>query len=102
MSDPRSFTTTSKSSGRPRTFGETRDGRHLTLARISELSGLDTGMLSRLENGKILNPTLSTLWRYAGAIGVRVDLVVQGVPAGDDAAAWDPDEHATPMQQAGD
>jgi len=31
-------------------------------------------MLSRLENGKILNPTLGTLWRYAEAIGARIKL----------------------------
>jgi len=31
-------------------------------------------MLSRLENGKILNPTLGTLWCYAEAIGARIKL----------------------------
>jgi hypothetical protein len=48
----------------------------LSLATVSERSGLDTGLLSRLENGKILNPMLTTLWRYAGALGVQVSLTV--------------------------
>ncbi len=45
-----------------------RDRRGLSLAEVSERSGLDKGMLSRLENGKILNPTLATLWRYTAAV----------------------------------
>ena len=59
-----------------------RDRRGLTLAEVSERSGLDKGMLSRLENGKILNPTMTTLWRYAEAIGVRVALTVEPLTAG--------------------
>jgi DNA-binding Xre family transcriptional regulator len=46
----------------------------LSLADIAERSGLDKAFLSRLENGKVLNPTLSTLWRYADAVGMRVSL----------------------------
>ena len=53
-----------------------RDEQGLSLATVSERSGLDTGLLSRLENGKILNPMLTTLWRYAGALGVQVSLTV--------------------------
>src|SRR4051794_6549472 len=58
-----------------------RERRGLTLAEVSERSGLDRGMLSRLENGKILNPTITTLWRYAEAVGSRVSLVVEDEPA---------------------
>jgi transcriptional regulator with XRE-family HTH domain len=39
-------------------------------------------MLSRLENGKILNPTIATLWRYADAIGAQVSLAVEPLPLG--------------------
>lgn len=46
----------------------------MSLADVSERSGLDKAFLSRLENGKVLNPTLSTLWRYADAVGMRVSL----------------------------
>jgi len=59
-----------------------RERRGLSLAEVSERSGLDKGMLSRLENGKLLNPTLSTLWRYAEAIGARLILGVEAEPAG--------------------
>ncbi len=53
-----------------------RDEQGLSLATVSERSGLDTGLLSRLENGKILNPMLTTLWRYAVRLGVQVSLIV--------------------------
>jgi hypothetical protein len=39
-------------------------------------------MLSRLKNGKILNPTMATLWRYADAIGAQVCLGVEPLPIG--------------------
>jgi Helix-turn-helix len=57
-----------------------REERGLSLADISVHSGLDRGMLSRLENGKILNPTMATLWRYADAIGAQVSLGVEPLP----------------------
>ena len=57
-----------------------RDERGLSLTDVSESSGLDRGMLSRLENGKILNPTMATLWRYADAIGAQVSLAVEPLP----------------------
>ena len=59
-----------------------REERGLSLADVSERSGLDRGMLSRLENGKILNPTMATLWRYADAIGSQVSLGVEPLPIG--------------------
>ena len=39
-------------------------------------------MLSRLENGKILNPTVTTLWRYAEAVGMTLKLTAERVTAG--------------------
>jgi len=48
----------------------------LTLADVSDRSGLDIGLLSRLENGKVVNPTLMTLWRYANALGRTITLDV--------------------------
>lgn len=51
-----------------------RERRGLTLANVAEASGLDKAALSRLENGKLLNPTISTLWRYARAVGVELRL----------------------------
>ena len=54
-----------------------RDERGLSLSDVSERSGLDRALLSRLENGTILNPTMATLWLYADAIGARVSLTVE-------------------------
>jgi hypothetical protein len=61
-----------------------RDEQGLSLANVSELSGLDTGLLSRLENGKILNPMLTTLWRYASALGMQLSIAVGPAPNGSD------------------
>jgi len=59
-----------------------REMKGLSLTDVSERSGLDRGMLSRLENGKILNPTMATLWRYADAIGAQLTIGVEPLPAG--------------------
>ncbi len=61
-----------------------RGRQGLSLAAVSERSGLDKAMLSRLENGKILNPTVATLWSYAGAIGMTLRLSAEKVPQGAD------------------
>ena len=59
-----------------------RERRGLTLAAVADATGMDKGMLSRLENGKILNPTLSTLWRYARVVGVELRLDTHATAAG--------------------
>jgi helix-turn-helix protein len=41
---------------------------HLSLDAVAEASGLDKAYLSRLENGKVINPTVDSLFRYASAI----------------------------------
>jgi hypothetical protein len=58
-----------------------RDEQGLSLADVSERSGLDRALLSRLENGKVLNPTMATLWRYAEAIDSQVTLGVEPLTA---------------------
>jgi transcriptional regulator with XRE-family HTH domain len=52
----------------------------LSITDVSERSGLDRALISRLENDKILNPTMATLWRYADAIGSQVTLAVEALP----------------------
>jgi predicted transcriptional regulator len=54
-----------------------REAQGLSLADVSERSGIDRAAVSRLENGLQLNPTVETLYRYAGALGKRVAWVVQ-------------------------
>jgi transcriptional regulator with XRE-family HTH domain len=61
-----------------------RDVQGLSLAGVWKRSGLDRGLLSRLENGKLLNPTISTLWRYANAIGAQISLAVESPTSGTD------------------
>ena len=41
----------------------------LSLDDVAGISGIDKAYLSRLENGKVINPTFETLYRYAAAIG---------------------------------
>jgi DNA-binding XRE family transcriptional regulator len=53
-----------------------RENAGLSLTEFSEQSGLTRAMISRLENGWNLNPTLETLFRYAEALGVGLKLVV--------------------------
>jgi hypothetical protein len=49
-----------------------RERLGLSLSEVSRRTGIDTGDLSRLENGKIYDPRSSTLSRYARALGKRL------------------------------
>jgi len=42
-------------------FKAARESQGLTLAEVAERMGIDSPALSRLETGKMLNPTLATL-----------------------------------------
>lgn len=46
----------------------------LSLKDIAESSGMDKHTISALENGRVLNPIFSTLYRYAEAVGVEIKL----------------------------
>jgi transcriptional regulator with XRE-family HTH domain len=59
------------------TIKQERERQGLSLAEVSERSGLDKGMISRLETGKIRNPTIHTLWRYVRAVGMALTLSVE-------------------------
>jgi transcriptional regulator with XRE-family HTH domain len=41
--------------------------------------GIDAPALSRLETGKMLNPTLATLLKWAEALGQRLDVELTSV-----------------------
>ena len=49
-----------------------RERQGLSLADINERTGIDRAALSRLENNEDANPTLSTLDRYAKAVGKQM------------------------------
>ena len=61
-------------------FKEVREGQGLTLAEVAERMEIDAPALSRLETGKVLNPTLATLLKWAEALGrkLTVDLTAAG------------------------
>lgn len=49
-----------------------REAKGLSLADLTELTGMDRSALSKLETGRRLNPTVETLVRYAEAVGKRL------------------------------
>jgi DNA-binding Xre family transcriptional regulator len=49
-----------------------RQAKGLSLSDLTEITGMDTSALSKLENGQRPNPTLETLVRYAEAVGKRL------------------------------
>ena len=57
-----------------------RESQGLTLAEVAERMGIDPPALSRLETGKVLNPTLATLHKWAEALGQKLDVGLS--PAG--------------------
>jgi len=46
-----------------------REAKGLSLADVSELTGMDRSAISKLESGQRENPTMETLQRYADAVG---------------------------------
>jgi DNA-binding XRE family transcriptional regulator len=49
-----------------------REAKGLSLADLTELTGMDRSALSKLETGQRANPTVETLVRYAEAVGKRL------------------------------
>lgn len=49
-----------------------REAKGLSLADLTELTGMDRSALSKLETGERPNPTVETLVRYAEAVGKRL------------------------------
>jgi DNA-binding XRE family transcriptional regulator len=49
-----------------------REAKGLSLADLTELTGMDRSALSKLETGHRANPTVETLVRYAAAVGKRL------------------------------
>ena len=56
-----------------------REEKGLSLADLTDLTGMDRSALSKLETGQRSNPTVETLVRYADAVGKK--LVVSLVEA---------------------
>lgn len=58
-----------------------REERGLSLADVSERTGMDRSALSKLETGHRENPTIETLTRYAEAVGKRLVLSLTDAPS---------------------
>src|SRR5690348_11822565 len=50
---------------------QARESAGLSLADVADRCGIDKAALSRIESGQHMNPTISTLCRYAHALGMR-------------------------------
>ena len=57
-----------------------RERQKLTVAKLSDMTGIDEAALSRLETGKNVNPTLDTLNRIAAALGKTITCTLTDVP----------------------
>lgn len=54
-----------------------RERKGMTLAELSAKTGIDSAALSRLENGKAVNPTIDTLYRVAAALDTVISCVLR-------------------------
>jgi DNA-binding Xre family transcriptional regulator len=59
-----------------------RERQGLSLTDLSERTGIDRATISKLETGKVPNPTLETLTRYARALGKRLAWTLEDATAG--------------------
>ncbi len=57
-----------------------RQQQGLSLTDVSERTGIDRGTISKLETGKIANPTIGTLRTYARALGRKIVWSVDDKP----------------------
>ena len=56
-----------------------REAKGLSLADLTDLTGMDRSALSKLETGQRANPTMETLVRYAEAVGKRLVVALADV-----------------------
>lgn len=64
-----------------KTVVKKREFNGFTQEKLASLSGIRKEQISRLENGKIANPTLLTLEKLASALHCKVsDLIDESIP----------------------
>ena len=56
-----------------------REGRDLTVERLAEYSGVDAGMIEKLEEG-LLAPSLAPLLKISRAMGIRLGTLLDDAP----------------------
>lgn len=59
-----------------------RAQQSMTRLGLSRSAGLSIAYLQQLENGNVKNPTMDTLEKLSGALGVGVDELSAGPPSG--------------------
>lgn len=55
-----------------------REEKNITLYRLVKLTGLSYSYLSELENNKVFNPSLATMYKIAHALDCKIDDLVYG------------------------
>ena len=60
-----------------------RERQRLSITEMAERTGIDRATISKLETGKLANPTLSTLRTYARALGRRLTWILEAAEVGD-------------------
>ena len=58
---------------------DARKAKGLSLADLTERTGMDRSALSKLETGQRVNPTVETLVRYAEAVGKRLTVSLSDI-----------------------
>jgi ribosome-binding protein aMBF1 (putative translation factor) len=58
-----------------------RERQGLSLTDMMERTRMDRATINKLENGKIPNPTYTTMKRYARALGLRLAWTLEPLPA---------------------
>jgi ribosome-binding protein aMBF1 (putative translation factor) len=59
-----------------------RERQGLSLTDMAERTGIDRATISKLETGKLANPTIGTLRTYARALGRRLAWTIETAEAG--------------------
>lgn len=59
-----------------------RERQGLSLTDMAERTGIDRATISKLETGKLANPTVNTLRTYARALGRRLTWTLEAVEVG--------------------
>jgi DNA-binding XRE family transcriptional regulator len=65
--------------GLVKTLKARRESMGLSLTDVSERSGLTRQVISKIENGRTINPTLDTLFRYSMALDALVTLGIEDI-----------------------
>jgi DNA-binding XRE family transcriptional regulator len=60
-----------------------RERQGLSLTDMAERTGIDRATISKLETGKLANPTVGMLRTYARALGRRLNWTLEAVEVGD-------------------